>query len=398
MKIVQINCTSGKGSTGKICEGISAVLTENNIDNIIIYSEGSTNLTNAKRLNSDRYRKIQALKSRIFGNYGFNSNLLTKKIIKELDQFKPDIVHLHNVHGHNLNIEKFFRYVKERKIKVVWTQHDCWTFTGYCTHFSMINCEKWRENCKRCPQRKRFSWFLDRSTNIQRRKREALNGADLTVVTPSKWLAGLIKESFLKSCPVQVIYNGIDLSMFKPTDSDFREKYQLKDKYIVLGVAFGWDKTKGLDTFLKLAERFNEKYQIVLVGTDENVDKQLPKNIISIHRTQNQIELAKIYSVADVLVNPTMEDTFPTVNLEALACGTPVITYATGGSPEGIDDRSGKVVEQGNVDGLEKEIYRACEEGVYTKEDCIKRASIFEKKLKFNEYITLYRSLVEAKK
>ena len=190
---------------------------------------------------------------------------------------------------------------------------------------------------------------------------------------------------------INVIPNGIDLSVFKPTESNFREKYYVKDKFVILGVAFGWGKRKGLDVFIELSKRLDKNFQIVLVGTDENLDKQLPENIISIHRTQNQIELAEIYSAADLFVNPTREDTFPTVNIESLACGTPIVTFRTGGSPDVIDKTCGSVVDKNDVDGIEKEIIRIKEQKPYSKEACLKRASNFDKSVKFAEYIDLYK-------
>lgn len=216
----------------------------------------------------------------------------------------------------------------------------------------------------------------------------------MTIVTPSQWLAGLVKQSFLKDYPVKVINNGIDLSVFKPMESDFREKYGIrKSDFVLLGVAFGWSTRKGLDVFIELTEKLPENYRIILVGTDDKADKQLPKSIISIHRTQNQTELAEIYTASDVFVNPTREDNFPTVNMEAIACGTPVITFNTGGSSECIDETCGSVVPCDDIDELEKEIKRVCLERPYIFDMCIKRAKFFEKNTKFKEYIDLYTKI-----
>ena len=214
----------------------------------------------------------------------------------------------------------------------------------------------------------------------------------MTIVTPSEWLAGLVKQSFLKDYPVKVINNGINLSVFKPTESDFREKYGISaDKKILLGVAFGWGVRKGLDVFIELYNRLSaEKYQIVLVGTDKKTDKQLPKGIISIHRTQNQTELAEIYSAADLFVNPTREDNYPTVNMEAIACGTPVLTFRTGGSPEMVTEKTGSVVDCDDIDSLEREIKRICETSPFNKEDCIESAKKFDENERFLEYVNLY--------
>ena len=228
-------------------------------------------------------------------------------------------------------------------------------------------------------------------------KKELFSGLDLTIITPSEWLAGLVKESFLKDYPVKVIHNGIDLSIFKPTESDFRAKYNCEDKFILLGVAFGWGKRKGLDVFIELSKRLDERFQIVLVGTDENVDKQLPNNIISIHRTQNQKELAEIYTAADLFVNPTREENFPTVNIEALACGTPILTFKTGGSPEILDETCGCVVGKDDVEGLHGEINRIYTEKSFSKEACLARAAKFDMNDKFEEYVDLYNDILENK-
>ena len=216
-------------------------------------------------------------------------------------------------------------------------------------------------------------------------------GLDLTIITPSQWLADQVKMSFLKDYPVKVINNGIDLSVFKPTESDFRDRYGFVDKKIVLGVAFGWGHRKGLDVFIELSKRLPEDYRIVLVGTDDNVDKQLPANIVSIHRTQNQTELAEIYTAADVFANPTREEVLGLVNIESLACGTPVVTFKTGGSPECIDETCGSVVPCDDVDAVEMEIRRICEEKPYSIEACLARAKSFDMNEKFKEYVDLYK-------
>lgn len=227
---------------------------------------------------------------------------------------------------------------------------------------------------------------------MYRRKKELLNGLDLTVVTPSQWLAGLVKESFLKDYPVRVINNGIDLSVFHPKADGYRDRHG-NGKHILLGVAFGWNDHKGLDVFMKLAHRLGSEYQIVLVGTDDTVDKHLSANIISIHRTQDQKELAQLYTAASLLINPTREDNYPTVNMEALACGTPVLTFQTGGSAEILDDTCGSVVPKDNLDALEREIRRICTERSYSEEACLKRAAAFDQEQCFAQYLELYRSL-----
>lgn len=396
MKVVQINFSCTWGSTGKICDSVSKLLTKKDIENYTFYIYGGNpqEHENYIRYGNLPYSKFQALKSRVFGNYGFNSLLATKWLIKKLDVIKPDIVHVHNIHGHDCHFEKLFSYLKSKNIKVFYTFHDCWAFTGYCPHFAMAKCDNWLSGCGNCVLRRRYSWFFDRSAVNFKRKRRALQGLDLTIITPSEWLANLVKQSFLNEYSVQVINNGIDLSIFKPTDSDFRQKHHLEGKKIVLGVSMGWSKAKGIDVFIKLAQQLPEEYKLILIGTDDKVDKILPSNIISIHRTQNQKELAEIYSAADLFVNPTREENYPTVNMESIACGTPVLTFRTGGSPEMLDETCGSVVDCDDIDALEKEIIRICTDKPYSKEACITKAKGFDKNERFKEYLRLYDRII----
>ena len=399
MVVVQINLSCLWGSTGKICDSVSKLLSKKNIDNYVFYMYGGNpeQCHNYIQYTTYPYIKIQALKSRLMGNYGFNSLLSTKKLIKKLDEIKPDIVHVHNIHTHDCNFEMLFEYLKEKNIKVFYTFHDCWTFTGYCPHFVMAKCENWQAGCGNCSSYKQYSWFFDKSAENCARKRDALQRLDLTVITPSEWLAGLVKKSFLKDYPIKVINNGIDLSIFKPTESTFRQEHNLSDKKIVLGVSTTWGNPKGLDMFLKLSEDLSEEYKIVLVGVDSETAARLPENIISIHHTQNQQELAAMYSAADVFVNPTREDTFPTVNIESLACGTPVVTFRTGGSPEILDDTCGSVVDCDDYEGLKREIIRICRDNPYSADACVKRAKNYDKNEKYKEYLELYEGIKVAR-
>lgn len=396
MRIVQFNATCGIGSTGKIAVGVSRLLSADGIENYIIYSNRSNGYELGISCSDNKYIKLQALKSRLFGNYGFNSKKATKRIIKELERIQPDVVHLHNIHGHDCDLKMLFTYFKKSKTKLVWTFHDCWAFTGYCTHFTMAGCDKWKSKCSDCVQKREFSWFFDKSGKLFEKKKKLFSNLDLTIVTPSRWLADLVRQSFLKEYPVEVINNGIDLDIFKPTQSDFRQKYSLEDKKLLLGVSFDWGERKGLDVFIELAKRLPDDYKIILVGTNDAVDGRLPENILSIHRTQNQNELAEIYSAADLFVNVTREDTYPTVNMEAIACGTPVLTFKTGGSPEMLDKSCGSVIECNDVDTLEKEAIRICSDKPYAGEQCVIKAKEFDKNERFKEYAGLYERINTA--
>ena len=392
MKIVQINSTCGSGSTGKICVAISNLLVEKGIENHILYTVGKSSYPYGIRYMSPLEVKLQALKAKVMGNYGFQSKVATKRLIAELDRISPEIVQMHNLHSHNVHLGMLFTYLKEKNIKIFWTFHDCWAFTGYCPHYTMIGCQKWKDECcHNCPQKSHYSWFFDCGAMLYEKKKQLFSELDLTIITPSRWMADQVKLSSLKGYPVKVINNGIDLSVFYPRKSDFREKYHLKTKFILLGVAFGWGPRKGLDIFIRLAERLDpEIFQIILVGTDDNVDQQLPNNIISIHRTADQIELAEIYSATDVFVNPSREENYPTVNMEAIACGTPVLTFRTGGSPEIIDEKTGIAVDCDDEESLYQAILEIELKRPFSQADCLYRAQQFSEKEKFSAYVELY--------
>lgn len=391
MKVVQLNATCGVGSTGKICVSISKLLNKQGIENYILYTDGNSDYEQGIKYAGKLYTKIQALKSRVLGNYGFNSGRATKRLIGELDRIAPDIVHLHNIHSHNVNLGTLFEYLKKKKIKVVYTFHDCWAFTGGCMYFIYNQCEGWKNGCGNCPTYRKYSCFFDRSVQMLAKRKRVMNGLDMTIVTPSVWLAELAKESILRDYPIYTINNGINLNVFKPTASDFRKKNRIRNK-MILGVSFGWENRKGLDIFVELANRLPDDYSIVLVGTDDMVDKQLPERILSIHRTNNQAELAEIYSAADVFVNPTREDNYPTVNMEALACGTPVVTFNVGGSAEMLDETCGRSVAVGDVEKL-----ICCIEELTSDETvanaCLNKRADFDEFEKFRSYVELYKSL-----
>ncbi len=367
-------------------------MTENNIENYTLFSSGISENSFEIKYATEGQRKFNALLAKILGNYGFNSHLMTKKLISHLKKLKPDIVHLHNLHAHNVNLKMLFKYFKENpQIKLFWTFHDCWSFTGYCPYFEMANCEKWKNGCGNCPQKKQYSYLFDRSRKLYNKKKKLFSELNLRVIAPSNYIANMAKQSFFKDYEIKVINNGIDLDVFKPTESDFRAKYGLENKYIVLGVASIWDKRKGLNTFIELSKRLPDNYQIVLVGTNDKIDKLLPENIISIHRTNSINELTEIYTASDVFVNPTLDEAFGMVNIEALACGTPVITYNSGGSPECIDEGCGAVIDKFDIDAIQRELLHICEDQPFLRKTCVERAKAFDKNKIFKQYIQMYK-------
>ena len=353
MRILQINSVCGVGSTGRITTDLYKAIEEAGHDCVIAYGRGNApEGIKTIKIGSNFDNYMHVAKTRIFDKHGFGSTKATKDFIKKVEEYDPDIIHLHNIHGYYVNIEILFDYLKRANKKVVWTLHDCWAFTGHCAYFDYVGCVKWKNGCKKCPQKKEYpnSLLMDSSEWNFNKKKDVFTGVkDLTLVTPSKWLAGLVKESYLSDYKVEVINNGIDLEVFKPTESDFRKKYGLEDKFIVLGVASVWDRRKGLNYLVELSEKLNDSYKVIVVGITEKQKRNLPKNIIAITKTNNVKELVEIYSSSDVFVNPTLEDNFPTTNLEAIACNTPIITFNTGGSIEAVTKNCGLVVEKSNI-------------------------------------------------
>lgn len=333
-------------------------------------------------------RKMSTMLSKV-AFMGRTMVLDTAELLMKLNDLNPDIIHLHNLHNEAVNLPMLFNYIKKHNILIVWTLHDCWAMTGQCPYFTMVKCDKWKTGCYDCPQYRQYpASYVDRTKTMWKLKKKWFTGVqNMTIVTPSQWLADLVKESFLAEYPVKVINNGIDLNVFKLSENDFRAKFGLQNKKIVLGVAFGWGDRKGYGDCLKLAELLDDDYHLVLVGVSKEQIATLPKNVLGIERTNSQKELAAIYSASDVFINTTYEDNYPTVNLEARACGLPVITYKTGGSPEsaGVD---AVVVEVGDIQGLKE----AIEAVVQIKKQQAEYREI-SSEVKFAEYIELYNSV-----
>ncbi len=396
MRILQVNTVYGIGSTGKIAKDIHDKCVANGIECVCVHRrscKGSASFDDTIEVGTFFSSRVHGFLARFTMFKGCFSYFSTLSALKAIKAYNPDIIHLHNLHGSYINIGLLMRYIKRSKIKVIFTLHDCWAFTAICSHFTIAKCDKWQNGCGNCVQRKKYSSApIDFTKKVWKVKRDWFLGVeDMTIVTPSNWLANLVDKSFLKDYTIEVINNGIDLDVFTPTPSDFKEKYGICNKKIVLAVAFGWGYEKGLDVIIELSKRLSVDYQIVIVGADDGVDKQLPKNVISIHRTHNQVELAKIYTAADVFINPTREEVLGLVNIEALACGTSVVTFKTGGSPEIIDETCGVAIEVNDIDGVEREVVRICTQQPYTQENCLRRAKSFDKNIMLEKYLTLYR-------
>lgn len=400
--LLQINVTSNSGSTGRIAESIGTLVMSKGWRSVVAYGRGeASSLNELIRIGSDCSVGIHALKSRLFDDQGLSSYYATKTFVNHIKGVNPDLIHLHNLHGYYLNYPILFEYLSSVNIPIVWTLHDCWPITGHCSHFDFIGCDRWRTGCGHCPGLSVYprSLFLDRSARNYRLKKGCFTSVldRLTIVPVSNWLESFVRQSFLKDASIRTIHNGIDVSTFSPKEvSSLRGKYSLGDKKIVLGVALPWTKRKGLEDMLILSDALpSDQYQVMMVGLSDKQLKSLPAGIIGIQRTNNVQELAELYSLATVFVNPTYEDNFPTVNLEALACGTPVITYRTGGSPEAVDEETGIVVEKGDINGMARAV-ATVDKHAYSPQCRARALRLFDKDKCFKEYIRLYESLVNA--
>lgn len=399
-KLLIINSAKNYGSTGKIAEQIGLIAVSHGWDVRIAHSARYKRQSNLISLieGNKLEEKIHALMALCLDRQGLYSKQITRKWIEAIKAYNPDVIHIHNIHGYYLNYPILFKYLAEINIPVVWTMHDCWSFTGHCTYFDMIGCEKWKTHCEKCANLADYpKAIVDRSfKNFDTKKALFTAVTNMTMVPVSKWLGDLTKQSYMKKYPIKVIHNGIDLSVFRIKQTGLREKLGLKGKFVVLGVSSnGFTGRKGFEDFVRLAHVLPKEFQIVMVGLKADEIKSIPENIIGMSRTSNVEELVDLYNIADVFINLTYSDNFPTTNIEALACGTPVITYRTGGSPEAIDENTGIVIEQGDIETLKKAVINMKGQAK-PQQQCRERAErLFDKDNCFEEYISLYNSLLK---
>ena len=397
MKVFSLNTVCGTGSTGRIAADIARLLARRGHSCKIGYGRGTApGDIDGYRVGTDLDMRLHGVYTRLTDRHGFASAAATRRLIQVIEEYAPDLIHLHNIHGYYLHIPTLFDWLAAAGCPVVWTLHDCWAFTGHCSHYDLVNCNRWQTGCHDCPQKKEYpaSLFRDASSRNYRDKQRYFNQVkEMTLVTPSDWLADEAGKSFLKSYPVRVIRNGIDLEAFCPRETGgVADRLSLRGKRIILGVANVWNRRKGLEDFAALARLLDETWKIVLVGLTEGQVKNLPEGIMGLTRTESLAELAELYSLAEVFVNPTQEDNFPTTNLEALACGTPVITYPSGGSPEGIDETCGAVTCSKNPAAI-LEILNRDRTG-WTKENCQTRARQFDRWPNYARYLELYTEII----
>ena len=409
MKLLQINpVLRTSTSTGRIIREIGDASIASGWESYIAYSagrDGKMECTSRTVPVGDRMSvAFHGLATRMFDRHGLASVEATRKFIKDIERIDPDVIHIHNIHGYFLNYEILFDWLSRCGKQVIWTVHDCWLFTGHCYHYMNAGCDKWKYGCGQCPQTREFpkSWLIDRSAKNWRDKKNAfcsIPSDKMTIVTVSDWLKGEMQQSFLKDFRYKVIHNGIDTEVFKPSDGiAVRRRYGIGDRKMYMGAASIWSTAKGLDDFMSMASMLTPQEVIVLVGLDKNQMTRMPANIIGIPRTSDVHELAELYSAADAFLNLTYQDNYPTVNLESISCGTPVVTYRTGGSPESVTDQCGMVTDCGDVaQALAAARKIAATDRSVSRDNC--RAyglANFRKADRYADYIKLYKELLNG--
>lgn len=400
MKILQINSNVGIGSTGRIVEGIGLkILEQKGWKSIVAFGrEGSKSKSEILKIGNVWDVYCHVVLTRLTDRNGIYSTRSTKKLLKKVIQFAPDIIHLHNVHAYYINYKLLFDFLNEYEIPVVWTFHDCWPFTGHCVYFDSVGCNKWESECFSCPQSNTYpkSFYDNSRSNYQLKKQLYSNSKNLTIVTVSDWLSENVKRSFLSKHRIETIYNGVDIHAFNPIKSSELESIG-NNQFVILGVASPWTERKGLVDFISLRSRLcRNSFLLILIGLNSQQIRALPKGILGVKKTNSTQELADYYSRADVYLNMTYEDNFPTTNIEALACGTPVITYSTGGSPEAVCDLTGFVVPKGDISGVVEKIefIKLMGKEKFANE-CRKRAvEQFNGNENYAKYIEIYKSLI----
>ena len=400
--LLQINVVANSGSTGHIAEDLGRLAIDNGWRSVIAYGRwAQPSKSELIKIGNKAGIYLHGAKSMLFDKHGLGSKAATKEFVKKIDEIHPDIIHLHNIHGYYINYPILFEYLAKSNIPVIWTLHDCWSFTGHCVHFQNLGCSKWLNHCQNCPSVKQGDYpkaLTDNSfRNFELKKAAFTSLQNLTIVPVCNWLNELLGKSFLKDYPRQTILNGIDINIFRPVDSRDRidALYGTKGKFLCLGVATSWNATKGCNDILTFRERLGEDYAIMLVGVTKKQKESLPKGIIGIEKTENIEKLVELYSAADVVINPTYQDTFPTVNIESLACGTPLITYDTGGCKESIFPGTGVMVERGDKNRFIAEIKEMQSQGKDKfSTNCRTCAEkYFNKNDRYNDYIDLYNRL-----
>ena len=394
-------------STGRIMQEIGELAMQHGWRSCIAYSKGRDGIKSCQSEVipvGNKWSTIwHGLETRLFDRHGLASNEATRLFVKQIQELKPDVIHIHNIHGYFLNYQILFDFLAQSNIPVVWTVHDCWLYTGHCYYYSYAGCNKWQTGCGHCPQKKEFpaSWLIDRSHQNYEDKKQAFTSLpldQLTIVPVSEWIREEMQYSFFRNNQFHVIHNGINTNIFNIYNPEqVKQKYGLNGKHILLGVASIWSREKGFDDCIQMADFLHPDEMLVLVGVRPEQQKKLKKNMLGIPRTENIHQLAELYAAADAFINPTWQDNYPTVNLEAIACGTPVVTYRTGGSIEAITDQTGFIVPQGNVKEMLEAARLISQRGkAYYQQPCRTYAlENFRKEDRYQDYLDLYDKLTE---
>jgi glycosyltransferase involved in cell wall biosynthesis len=378
--LFQINVDANNGSNGSIARDIGTIALSKGWKSYIAFGRRSIPCDSELiRIGNKADLFVHGLLTRFFDMHGLGSVFATKRLIRQMKRIKPDIVHLHNIHGYFLNYKLLFEYLNKEQIPVVWTFHDCWPFTGHCGHFTNVQCFRWLRECGDCPMKKRYpaSLWLDRSRqNFQLKKRLFTTPAvdKLYITTVSEWLKSLVEQSFFAKYPIHVIFDGIDTESFIPRESNLRQQYGLQDKFVLISAAANWSKSKGWDDYIKLSTILPNDCVIMLLGVTPEQQRSLPTNIIGVQRVEGKSKLAEYYSMGDILLNLSYQETFGMTTAEAMACGTPGISYNVTACPELISPETGLVVEPGNMDQILSAIATIKQNGKHHYSDaCRKR-------------------------
>lgn len=399
--LLQISAAYNCGAPGRIVEQIGVLAQTKGWEVYVVH--GSRHSAPSRLISLSRTSTIQeylhAARSIMFDGQGLSGRKLTKHIVKQIEALQPDLIHIHNLHGYYINYEVLFDYLNQTQIPVVWTFHDLWPITGHCAHFDFNNCDKWKYGCSNCKFHKEYpSSFIDLSKrNYQLKKRLFTGVKNMTLVPVSDWVGDILSQSFLNKYPVHRIYNGVDIRIFSPCDTDLRARMNMEGKHILLGVASPWGEKKGFKDYLALRKVLPDEYVIIMVGLTTKQITGLPSGIIGIERTKSQTELAEYYNLADITLNLSYQETFGMTTVEGMSCGTPGIVYDRTASPELVTPATGIVVEAGNIGQLATAVIDMTKQGkdAYSRA-CRKRAEEhFDKDKCFEEYIRLYDSLLK---
>ncbi len=401
MNVLQVNTVFPNGSTGRIMAELADYTARQDASHAFaafgIGGAGPKENVTALLLGRVWERKCHGVIRKLFDAEGYGSRFATVRLIRFCKSNKIDVIHMHNLHGCYVNLTRWFKYLRTAGIPVIWTLHDCWAVTGHCAHFTYAGCDKWKTECYACPQQRSYPECigLDGSRRNYRLKKKLFNSVPrLTLVTPCRWLEGIVQESYLAKLPTRVIYNGVDTKRFRPTDSEIRQEYGLQDCKLLLAAASVWTDRKGLHVLKELSKMLGDGYRIAVLGLTGKQIEALPENVLGLERVSSTERLCAWYTAADCFINPTLEDTMPLVNLEALACGTPVVTFNTGGCPEAVTDACGAVVQWGNVQAMADAVRAVCARETAAAPACLEQAERFSMETTVRAYDALYREVL----